>query len=53
MNAFSLETFHDVSSGNDFRNASGMLLNEFRPGKIADIARLLDFHTIMYYSMYI
>ena len=38
----SLETFHDVSSGMDFRNALGMLLNEFRLGKIADRARLLE-----------
>jgi len=42
MKTFSLETFHDVSSGIDFRNALGGLLNEFRLGKIADRARLLE-----------
>ncbi len=42
MNTFSLETFHDVSSGMDFRKALGLLLNEFRLGKIADRARLLE-----------
>ena len=42
MNTFSLETFRDVSSGMDFRKALGLLLNEFRLGKIADRARLLE-----------
>ncbi|MCK4414185.1 MAG: hypothetical protein KAY32_11620 [Candidatus Eisenbacteria sp.] len=42
MNPFSLETFHDVSSGMDFREPLGRLLNEFRLGKIADRARLLE-----------
>ena len=42
MNRFSLETFRDVSSGLDFREALGLLLNEFRLGRIADRARLLE-----------
>ncbi|MCK4791497.1 MAG: hypothetical protein KAV87_47635 [Desulfobacteraceae bacterium] len=42
MSTFSLETFHDVSSGMDFKNALGQLLNEFRLGRIADRARLLE-----------
>ncbi len=42
MNAFSLGTFHDVSRGMDFRKALSQLLNEFRLGKIADRARLLE-----------
>ena len=42
MNAFSLETFRDVSSGMDFKKPLGLLLNEFRLGKIADKARLLE-----------
>jgi len=42
MDTFSLEVFHDVSSGLDFRKALGLLLNEFRLGKIADSARLLE-----------
>ena len=39
---FSLETFHDVSSSMDFRKPLALLLNEFRLGKIADRARLLE-----------
>ncbi len=42
MNTFSLERFHDVSSGMDFRKAFGLLLNEFRLGRIADRVRLLE-----------
>ena len=42
MNPFSLERFHDVSSATDFRRALGLLLNEFRLGRIADRARLLE-----------
>lgn len=42
MNTFSLETFRAVSSGMDFRKPLGLLLNEFRLGKIADKARLLE-----------
>jgi hypothetical protein len=42
MNRFSLETFHDVSSGMDFTKPLGLLLNEFRLGRIADRARLLE-----------
>ena len=42
MKTFSLKIFHDVSSGMDFRKALGLLLNEFRLGKIADRARLLE-----------
>ena len=42
MSTFSLETFHDVSSGMDFREALGLLLNEFRHGRIADRARVLE-----------
>jgi hypothetical protein len=41
-NPFSLDTFHDVSSGMDFSEALGLLLNEFRRGRIADRARLLE-----------
>ncbi len=42
MSTSSLETFHDVSGGTDFRPALGQLLNEFRLGRIADRARLLE-----------
>lgn len=42
MNTFSLETFHTAGSGLDFRRALGSLLNEFRRGRIADRARLLE-----------
>lgn len=42
MNTFSLETFHDVSCGMDFIKPFGLLLNEFRLGRIADRARLLE-----------
>jgi len=42
MNTFSLQTFHDVSSGMDFTKPLGLLLNEFRLGRIADRARLLE-----------
>ena len=42
MNRLSLKTFHDVSSDMDFTKPLGLLLNEFRLGKIADKARLLE-----------
>jgi hypothetical protein len=42
MNRFSLKTFHDVSSRMDFTKPLGLLLSEFRLGKIADRARLLE-----------
>ena len=42
MTTFSLEAFRDASSGMDFRKALGLLLGEFRLGKIADRARLLE-----------
>lgn len=39
---FSLERFHEVSRGMDFTKPLGLLLNEFRLGRIADRARLLE-----------
>jgi hypothetical protein len=46
MNGFSLEKFHDVSGRMDFSKPLGLLLKEFRLGKIADKARLLEENAI-------